>query len=65
MLKVGDRVSRQIELFKPERRYGKIVKIYRSRQGCMTTPIKLYDIKWDNVEEIGLAYFEVSLQKET
>lgn len=63
MLNINDRVSRQIEIGKPERRYGIITNKYRARQGVMTTPINIFDIKWDDGEE-GKGYFEVSLQKE-
>ena len=63
MLKVGDKVSRQIELFKPPRRYGNITEIYKSKQGVGFTPMTMYAIKWDD-GEIGRDYFEVSLQKE-
>lgn len=63
MLKEGDRISRQIDIGQPPRRYGVIIKKYKSKQGCTTTPITIFDIKWDN-GEIGIGYFEVSLQRE-
>ena len=64
MLKIGDRVSRQINIGEPERRYGNIIEIYRTTQGIGFTPHKLYAIKWDDEENIQKGYLEVSLQKE-
>lgn len=63
MLKVGDRISRQIEIGESKRRHGIIIEIYKSRQGFYHTPQRLYAIKWDDgIEDRG--YLEVSLQRE-
>jgi hypothetical protein len=64
MFKLGDRVSRQIDIGQPPRRYGTIVKVYKCKQGIGFTPHNIYDIKWDNIGEVGIGYLEVSLQKE-
>lgn len=63
MLRVGDKISRQIELGELKRRHGVITEIYRSRQGFSHTPQRLYAIKWDDGSE-DRGYLEVSLQKE-
>lgn len=63
MLKVGDKISRQMFIEGPKRKHGVITEIYKSRQGFYHTPQKLYAIKWDDgIEDRG--YFEVSLEKE-
>lgn len=64
MIKEGDRVSRQIVLGEKERRYGTIVKKYKTSQGIGFTPIILFDIKWDNSEIIERGFMEQYLQKE-
>lgn len=63
MLKVGDRVSRQLspnEL----RKYGVIVEKYKTRQGIGFTPFTMFAIKWDNIEKVERGYLEQYLQKE-
>jgi hypothetical protein len=64
MLKIGDRVSRNIMLSKPERKYGEVVEIYKSKQGMGYSPTRLYAVKWDGEKEIQRGYFEEGLQKE-
>lgn len=66
MLKLGDRVSRQIEYLNPKagRIYGTIVEVYKSIQGVGHTPHKLFAIQWDNVEDPIRGYMESGLQKE-
>lgn len=63
MLKVGDKVSRQINIGEPERKHGIITEIYKSKQGFYHTPQKLYAVRWDDgIEDRG--FFEVSLERE-
>lgn len=63
MIKLNDRVSKQIEIGKPARKYGTIVEKYKSSQGITHAPITLFSIKWDN-EGIRRGYTEERLQKE-
>lgn len=64
MLKIGQRVSRQIEIGKPERRYGEIVNRYKSKQGVGFIPITLYDVKFDNSGIVEKGFMEEYLQVE-
>ena len=63
MLKIGDRVSCQVKFGEP-RIHGVIVEIYKTKQGVGYTPMKLFAIKWDGVEQVARGYMEAYLQKE-
>jgi len=65
MLKLNDRVSRQIEIGRPERKFGIIIEIYKSKQGFVYTPMRLFAVRWDNIGNEERGYFEEGLQKET
>ena len=64
-LKIGDRVSRAIEMGNPSagRRFGEVVEMYKGKQGSGYTPVRLYAVKWEN-GEVSKGYFEETLQKE-
>ena len=64
MLKIGDRVSSQIDIGKPAVHYGVIVEIIRSRPSFENISYKLFTVKWDDVEEVKKGYFESGLQIE-
>jgi hypothetical protein len=64
MYKIGDRVSRIIMIGETPRYYGNIVEIYKTKNSGYHAPIKLFAIKWDNIEEIQRGYLEQSLQIE-
>jgi hypothetical protein len=63
-LNVKDRVSRQIEIGKPERHFGNITEKYKSKQGVGFVPITLFAVKWDDKDNIERGYMEEGLQKE-
>lgn len=65
-IKLGDRVSRVIEMGNPSagRRYGTVIKEYKSKQGVGFTPVRLFDVKWEDNGEIGKGYMEEGLQVE-
>lgn len=61
-LKVGDRVSRQINIGQPERKQGTITDVYFSKPSSTSPPRRLYAVKWDNgVEDRG--YFQEGLER--
>jgi hypothetical protein len=63
-LKVGDRVTRQIELGQPARKAGIIVNVYKTKQSSQTNPYNLYAIRWDGDEQIYRGYSAISLERE-
>lgn len=63
IFKVGDRVSQPLIFGQPDRHYGTVVKIYKSRQGVGFNPITLIDIEWDD-KGLQRGHMEQFLQKE-
>lgn len=64
MLQEGARVSRQAEIGKPERRYGNVVRKYRTRQTSSGPGFFLYDVLFDGETEPSIGHLEECLQKE-
>lgn len=55
MINEGDKVSRQINIGEPERRYGVIVNKYKSRQGrCKGSGISIHRqmSRLDSIKEV-------------
>jgi hypothetical protein len=62
---IGDRVSTQIEIGKPERKQGTVVERYKSRQSTYSASFWLYSVRWDGGDTKTIGHLEVSLEKTT
>jgi hypothetical protein len=60
----GDRVTRQVELGKPERKAGVIIDKYLSAQSSQSAPFTLYSVRWDDSHKIERGYIAERLERE-
>lgn len=63
-LQEGDRVSRIIEIGRPDRRCGYVTKKYKSAQSSYSCTYWLYEVQFDNASEPERGFMEHGLQKE-
>lgn len=63
MYKVGDRVTRQMEIGKPPRKTGTITEILRSKLSSTSGNFPLYTVLWDGVEVAEKGHFEQYLER--
>lgn len=62
MIEVGDIVSRQIEIGKPLRKFGKVLEKYKSAQSSTSHGHWLYKVQWDD-KSVEAGYMEHGLEK--
>jgi len=63
-LKVGDRVTRQLEIGGRQLRHGTVARVYRSTPDCQGSSYVLYAVKWDDTGNTDIGYFSIGLTRE-